>query len=299
LTARRSRALFGGVLLATVIAATLAAQAPATDIFIADLSSEGGRARVGPPRNATRRAGYDNQPAFLPDGRAFLYTSIRADAQADIYRYDPAADSGVRVTTTPESEYSPTPLGDGGFAVVRVEADSTQRLWRFDAAGTRATLVLERVKPVGYFAFGDEHTLGLFVLGQPASFQVADTRSGRADTVVVNIGRTIQRVPGRRAISFVRRASDTTSWITVYDLDTSALTPVVRTPGDVDFYAWTPGGALLAGRGSKLYQWTSGTAWEEIADLAAAGLTSITRLAISPRGDRIAIVAVPSSGDAR
>lgn len=297
MTVGGSRALLGGVI-ALLAAFTLAAQAPATDVYVADLTLADGRLRVGTPRNATRRPGYDNQPAFLPDGRAFLYTSIHEDGQADIYRYDVAGDASVRITATAESEYSPTPLADGGFAVVRVESDSTQRVWRFDAAGGRAALVLEHVKPVGYFAFGDEHTLGLFVLGQPASFQVADTRSGRADTIAANIGRTVQKVPGRRAVSFVRRAENA-SWITVYDLDTRALTPVVRTPGEVDFYVWTPDGALLVGGGSRLWQWTSGTAWDEIADLAAAGLTSITRLAISPRGDRIAIVAVPSTGDAR
>lgn len=289
---------FGDVLL-PILAALVLAQAPATDIYVAELTLDAGRVHVGVPRNVTRRPGYDNQPSFLPDGRSFLYTSVRDDAQADIYRYDPVADSGVRVTATPESEYSPTPLPGGGFAVVRVEHDSVQRLWRFDAAGSNPALVLERVKPVGYFAFADEHTLGLFVLGPPATFQVADTRSGRADTVVSNIGRTIQKIPGRRAVSFVRRVSDTEWWITSYDLDTRAQTPLVRTLEEVDLYAWTPGGTLLAGRGSKLYQWTSGTAWQEIADLAAAGVATITRLAISPQGDRLAIVARPSTGDSR
>ena len=287
---------FGGVLLPT-LAALVIAQVPATDIFVAELKLGAG-ARVGAPRNVTRRPGYDNQPSFLPDGRSFLYTSIREDAQADIYRYDPAADSSVRVTTTPESEYSPTPLAIG-FAVVRVERDSTQRLWRFDASGSTPTLVLEHVKPVGYFAFGDDHTLGLFVLGRPASFQVADTRTGRADTVVSNIGRTIQKIPGRHAVSFVRRVSDTEWWITAYHLDDRVQHPVVRTLEGVDLYTWTPAGSLLAGKGSKLYQWTSGADWVEIADLAAAGITSITRLAVSPAGDRLAIVALPSTGDSR
>ena len=287
---------FGGVLLPT-LAALVIAQVPATDIFVAELTP-GAATRVGAPRNVTRRPGYDNQPSFLPDGRSFLYTSIRADAQADIYRYDPAADSSVRVTTTPESEYSPTPLATG-FAVVRVERDSTQRLWRFDASGSNPTLVLEHVKPVGYFAFGDDHTLGLFVLGRPASFQVADTRTGRADTVVANIGRTIQKIPGKRAVSFVRRVSDTEWWITAYHLDTRELHPVVRTIEGVDLYTWTPAGSLLAGKGSKLYHWTSGADWVEIADLTTAGISSITRLAVSPTGDRLAIVALPSTGDSR
>lgn len=289
----------GGVLLTTLTVLALAVQAPSTDIYLADLALDSGRVRVGAPRNVTQRPGYDNQPSFLPDGRSFLYTSVREDGQADIYRYTPSVNAGVRVTTTTESEYSATPLPDTGFAAVRVEADSTQRLWRFDGAGGNPRLVLPGVKPVGYFAFGDDHTLGLFVLGTPASFQVADSRTGRADTVVVNIGRTIHKIPGRRALSFVRRVSETEWWITAYDLDTRALTPIVRTLENVDFYTWTPGGTLLAGRGSKLYHWTSGTAWEEVADFTAAGITNITRLAVNRLGDCLAIVALPSTGDAR
>ena len=281
----------------SLAALAVALQAPATDIFVAELTLTP-TVRLGTPRNVTRRPGYDNQPSFLPDGRSFLYTSIREDAQADIYRHDPAADSGVRVTTTTESEYSPTPLTSGGFAVVRVERDSTQRLWRFDAAG-QASLVLERVKPVGYFAFGDEHTLGLFVLGRPASFQLADTRRGTADTIVADIGRTIQKIPGKHAISFVRRVSETEWWITAFDLDRRESTPLVRTLEGVDLYTWAPDGTLLAGRGTKLYRWSGGADWVEVADLAAAGLSSITRLAVSARGDRLAIVALPTAGDSR
>jgi hypothetical protein len=271
---------------------------PATDIYVADLTRDHGTLRVGPVRNATKRPGYDNQPTFLPDGRAFLYTCASDGGQTEICRYDVATGRSLRITVTPESEYSPTPMRGGGFAVVRVERDSTQRLWGFDSSGSRATLLLERVKPVGYFAFGDDHTAGLFVLGRPATFQVADLLTGVVDTIAADIGRTIREIPGRRALSFIRHVSDTEWWITAYDLETRALTPVVRTLERVDFYAWTPDGALVAGGGSKLFRWAPGAGdWEEIADLAAGGLTSISRLAISPGGDRIAIVAIPDSPD--
>ncbi|HEX9216853.1 MAG TPA: hypothetical protein VF864_07725, partial [Gemmatimonadales bacterium] len=82
---------------------------PATDIYLADLRVAQGRVSVGVPVNVTARPGYDNQPFFLPDGRAFLYTSIREDSQADIYRYDIDTKTSIRLTTTRESEYSPTP----------------------------------------------------------------------------------------------------------------------------------------------------------------------------------------------
>ena len=66
---------------------------PATDIYVADLVRDGGTLTVARVRNVTRRAGYDNQPTFLPDGRAFLYTCAWQDGQTEIchYHLDPQA----------------------------------------------------------------------------------------------------------------------------------------------------------------------------------------------------------------
>ena len=91
-------------------AAPLFAQTPpATDIYLIALTWRDGRVRLGdgPAANITNWTGYDNQPFFLPDGRSLLYTSIREDGQADIYRYDLGSGLSVRLTATPESEYSP------------------------------------------------------------------------------------------------------------------------------------------------------------------------------------------------
>src|SRR2546430_5994961 len=271
---------------------------PATDIYLADLRVAQGRVSVGVPVNVTARPGYDNQPFFLPDGGAFLYTSIREDSQADIDRYDIDTKTSVRLTTTRESEYSPTPLPDGsGFSVVRVEADSTQRLWAFDLAGSRPRVVLDSIKPVGYHAWGDAHTLALFVLGSPPTLQIADARTpgARGEIVARDIGRSLQRVPGREAIAFVQRDSALGAWIKEVDLRTRAVTPLVRAVDGADFFTWTPGGSLLMARWTTLYQWNPrrGAAWEAVADFAAAGLTNVTRLAVSPSGDRLALVAVP------
>jgi len=271
---------------------------PATDIYVASLHVADGRVQVGTPVNVTARPGYDNQPFFLPDGRAFLYTSIREDSQADIYRYDIQSRISIRLNTTRESEYSPTPLPDGkGFSVVRVEADSTQRLWAFDADGTRPRLVLDSIKPVGYHAWGDAHTLVLFVLGAPPTLQIADASApGHPGEVVArDIGRSLQRVPGRAAVAFLQRDSAAGAWIKEVDVRTRVVTPLVRALEGADFFTWTPGGIVLMARGTKLYQWNPrrGGEWEEAADLGAAGLTNVTRLAVSPKGDRLAIVAVP------
>jgi dipeptidyl aminopeptidase/acylaminoacyl peptidase len=271
---------------------------PATDIYLADLRVAQGRVSLGVPVNVTARPGYDNQPFFLPDGRAFLYTSIREDSQADIYRYDIDQKASVRLTATRESEYSPTPLPDGsGFSVVRVEADSTQRLWAFDLTGSRPRVVLDSIKPVGYHAWGDAHTLVLFVLGSPPTLQIADAGfpTARGEVFAKDIGRSLQRIPGRLSVSFVQRDSVVGPWLEALDVRTRRVTKLVQPPQGADFFAWTPGGIVLAASGTKLYQWDPrrGEAWEEVADLAGAGLTNVTRLAVSPKGDRLAMVAVP------
>jgi len=271
---------------------------PSTDIFLVDLVSTGGAIKAARPRNKTARAGYDNQPHFIDDGRAILFTSIRKGNQADIYRYDVERGSTERVTRTAESEYSPTLMPGGkGISVVRVEADSTQRLWRFTIRGGEPALILENVKPVGYHAWMDEDTLALFVLGRPNTLQIADTRTGKAEVAAENIGRSLHRRPGAGRLSFVHKVAEEEWVIKELDLGTRKATPLIRTLAGSEDYVWTPDGAIIMASGSKLYRWDpqKDKDWQEIADLSPAGVKGITRLAISPRADRLALVATADS----
>lgn len=274
----------------TETADTTAAAAPSTDIYLAALSTEDGQLQVDTPRRLTTHAGYDNQPTFTPDGSALLYTSVR-EGQADTYRYTFADSTHRAVTSTRTSEYSPTPH-DGGFSVVRVEEDGTQRLWQFTADGTDPSLLLPEIQPVGYHAWATPSQVALFVLGDPATLQLTTVDAGTADTLARDIGRSMHRVPGRNAtISFTQYTSDSTSQIHLLDTDAMATEPLVDTRAGGDFHAWTPGGLLLMADGSVLYQHDpSGVdGWQRIADLSP--LQDITRLAVSPSGDRLALVA--------
>lgn len=271
------------------LASPLRAQSPGTDIWVA--SFDAGAPSFADWRNVTARSGYDNQPGFTAGGGAILYTSQRA-GQTDIYRYDLASGVTTRVTATPESEYSPTVMPSGDrFSVVRVEADSTQRLWSFTLDGSDPALVLADVRPVGYHAWIDGHTLGLFVLGSPPTLRIADTRDGSAHIAATDIGRSLHRVPGRRAVSFLHRV-DGVARLRVHDPATGGFEDLVEPVEDAVDYAWTPGGVLLMGSGSRLFAFEPGrdAAWREVADLSAAGIDGITRLAVSPDGTRIAVV---------
>ena len=287
------RRLFGRFTLALAVPlAALGAQGrPSTDIWTAALDGQG-VPRVGRAVNLTHRTGYDNQPSFTSDGRAILYTAIDGNGPSDIWRIDLETLARTNVTRTAvESEYSPTPMPDGAhFSVIRVEADSTQRLWMFPLSGGGApSLVLEKIKPVGYHVWASDVTLGLFVLGPAPTLQIADIRTGTAEIVAGNIGRALQKIPGRHAISFLQLRADG-AWITEYDLTTHLATPIAKSPDWEGYHVWTHDGVLLTASGSRLLAWVNGR-WDEVADLAADGVRGISRLAISAKGDRLAFVA--------
>jgi hypothetical protein len=64
-------------------------------------------------------------------------------------------------------------------------------------------------------------------------------------------------------------------------------------PRGAEFHVWIPGGLVLVTDGTTLYQWDThgGAAWVAVADLGPMGLKGVTRLALSPSGDRLVLVA--------
>ncbi|MCA2987009.1 MAG: PD40 domain-containing protein [Gemmatimonas sp.] len=294
----------GAVLLAGA-AGPLAAQpgvprtsppAPSSEIFLVPLTGRGAALAAGAPRNITNRDGYDNQPAFSHDGRALFYTSTRDDAQADIYRFDIASGRSVRVTrTAPESEYSAAPTPDGrALTVIRVERDSTQRLWRVPLDGSAEQVLFPETRPVGYFAQPTDSTWVLFVLGTPVTLHLGAKGTGRTEVVARNIGRSLHRIPGTSLASVVQKG--TPPWqLMEFDPVARTFTALVTLPPGSEDVAWIDGRTVLVGSGSRLWRWTRGDrGWTELADYAGSGLGHITRLAVSPDGSLLALVADPA-----
>ena len=288
------RAALAALLVLALQRAAPPAAPPDTDIWLASVALRGTPA-VSRASNITASPGYDNQPSFTPDGSAILFTSNRGGTQTDIYRYVIASGATTRVTNTPESEYSPTVTPDGAhISVVRVESDGTQRLWRFTLDGGSPELVLDRVKPVGYHAWVDDRTLALFVLGSPATLQLADTRAGTADEIARGIHRSVLRVPRSGTVSYVDVDEDGSLMVRELDPKTKMKTTLVAAVAgakEADL-AWTPDGVLLMAEKDVLYSWKrDDAAWKRVADLAALAMHGVTRIAVSPKGDRIAFVA--------
>jgi Tol biopolymer transport system component len=243
--------------------------------------------------------GYDNQPMFSPDGGRILFAANRDGKQIDIFVFAREGGRVSQLTETFENENSPTylPAGlgaPGAFSVVRTEPDKAQRLWRFDARGRDPQLVLTDIKPVGYHAWMNAETVALFVLGPPSTLQIANVATGTAEIAADNIGRSLHRIPGTRLVSFVHRDASGEFWVKQIEIASKKTEPLVKaveSSAERDM-AWMPDGkTILMSGGTKIFSWTRGAAgWTEVFDAAPHGLGAVSRLAVSPKGDAIAIV---------
>ncbi|MGD8396428.1 MAG: hypothetical protein PVF43_13250, partial [Candidatus Eiseniibacteriota bacterium] len=192
------RALWTALVVLGLLAAPVAAQT-ASDIWLLPVGGDG----VGAPTRVTDRDGYDNQPRFLPDGRALVYASLR-DGGTDILLHDLATGESRVVVGTPQSEYSPTPIpGRDAISVVRDYGDLKQQLWSFPLGEGEPELLLPDVNPVGYHAWIDAERLILFVLGEPHTLELARVGPGAGTVFVESPGRALAAMPGGDEMSFV------------------------------------------------------------------------------------------------
>lgn len=261
-----------------------AEEMPDHDIVLFDLVQDGDRYRLENPLTIAAEVGYENQPSF--DGSSVLFTRMEKET-ADIWRWTPHQKAQPLVKTS-LSEFSPTVMpSGGGISTVRVEKDGTQRLWRYTPdLGFR--VIFESVKPVGYQAWSGDN-VGLFVLGEPHRFEVA--RLGQTGTKVVayDIGRCLQKVPGRDAISFTLVEGERHR-LACYDFVAEKTKSLLLLPSQD--YVWLDGETVLSSDGSSLLMaHVDGESWETV---YSGKFKGISRLALSPDRRRLAVVFVKS-----
>lgn len=263
-----------------------------SDVFLVSIGRESGKIVLSAPVKISERTGYNNQPSFLPDGSGVLYSSADG-SQTDIFLYVIADKKISRLASTPDSEYSPlvTPSG-GEFSVIQlILADGprkgAQPLMAFPLAGGAPRFLYEEGKKIGYHAWIDGARLIAFVLGEPHTLQLIDLRSGEAKVLAENIGRALYRIPASPdEILFSREGK-----IVKMNLETGAAEDFAALKGG-DFFCPTPDGGLLTASGPEIFLLRPGknSVWEKIGDFSAAGITSISRLAVDPGGRRLAFV---------
>lgn len=272
---------------------------PGTDIHLFQLAWSDGLPQLGAALPGIERPGYDNQPFFEYSGDTLLYTADDETGETDIWRLDLASGASAPVRRTPdESEYSPrtTPNGSeisyiyqppGGYA-------GNVYLARLDNSGRYAA---ETLAPVGYYAFsGDMRHVAVFALGEPNTLQLIDREQTPETPVHIadEPGRSLFTSPRGNALYFTLADEAGRHHVQALNFATGETSEMFELPeGTQDFaIALMPNDSVgfFAVDGARLL-YRGGDSWTEAGDLAAAGLTGITRLAVSPDLTRIAIVA--------
>lgn len=268
-----------------------------TDVWLFRYQYTMGKYEMKSGFNLSNHDGYDSQPSFSENGSYMLWTSERDSGQTEIYRYDLSGKSSKRLTQTAVSEYSPTFMSGGKYiSAVVVEADSTQRLWKYNKTNLKSEVILPKVLGVGYHTWMDEHTLFLFLLTEPFSLVMCDTKSQVTRTVATDIGRCMStyKTEKRKLLLYTQKDTNGKMWIKALDklgLPAPEFTPVPCLEGSED-YGVDKRGFLIMGSGTKLYSWRIGTdtEWQLIGDLSTYGIHNITRIAVSPDGMNLALV---------
>ena len=213
--------------------------------------------KAGKPVNISKNAAADDdQPEFLPDSSAVLFSSNRGGTETSRYRYDVA--SGALVQVPPASETPGTPSG---------------RIAQLQLSPARLAIV------------GPDAT--------SEALQLIDVATGAADTIEPRAGRGLAIRPGRNTLTYVRKTDDGV-WIKEVDPATRAARLLTEARDRSEAIAWTPKGTLVTAAGAKLFFWEEeDDRWIELGNLAKDGVEEITRVAVSADGRWIAVVGQP------
>jgi len=282
---------------------------PNTEIYVAELSFPENKFTIGKAVNVTRNSGYDNQPVFLPGNDLFLFTSVRnnqeGESQTDIYSYSLNSQNIDRVTNTPESEYSPTLTPNSNtISVVRVDLDGEQRLWEFPikpevVTNDDTTLVFSDITRIGYHVWRNQNEAFLFLVDENAegdehTLVNAKRNQKNAELITSKIGRSLTMQPNKDALIYIDKTFTDIWNIKRYDLRTDFSEILLSTLDGSEDLVWLDDSHLLMAKDQEIYMHTIDDKyadWIKLADANSLGIQgTITRLAVSPEQDYIAIV---------
>ncbi len=287
----------------SLLAATTPAWAqPDVDVWVGDLAWRDGRLVTSNLVNISHRPGYDNQPAFFPDQKTLAYTTWTGE-ETNAVLYDLAT---ATATDLPEAKgFSPTPTADGKQLMLLHQG----RVELHDLAG-KLVAPLTDTTDAGYFSRVDERTWVLFMNDKQRRIVIYDARKKTLDTLSTGAITPLYRVPNERAYTFVAETPFSPDPDAAAKIDPATVklelrkldvkTRRVSVLSTIPFpatghHVWTAHNTVLMASSGTIQEWnpTTPDRWTPVAKLDAPDLQGISRIAISPRGDKIALVSMP------
>jgi len=264
-----------------------------TEVYVFDIASVYEGLEILNPQNISNDPGYNNQPSFSSN-ETVLFAGNN-NGQTDIAEYELNTKSKKWINKmTDGGEYSPQKFPTNkDIAAVRLDKDGLQRLYKYDAENGNSTEIIPELQ-VAYFSFyNDKKMLATVLNGDKMDLVLIDLQSKKADTLFRNAGRSLQKVPKTNSMSYSLVNEEGNLDLYLLDMASSESFFITELPIGIQDYVWINDTQILIGSGNKLYMYDilGESEWTKVASLEETGIKNITRLAISPNGGKLALVA--------
>ena len=267
------------------------AQIPDSDIWLFQLEKKDKKLIYTNPININNRIGYDNQPAFMLDGKSILYASIKESIKSDIYQYMIQSKVHKQITKTENDEFSPTVLPDGlGFSSIVVEKDSSQRVWQFNWDGTFNKVLSEEADSVAYHTWIGRDTMLYLKLTKPSTLRAINIKTNEDVWICNNPSRAFKKIGTSQNFMYAIKDSISMAF-RIYNPILRESKLYATFPSVNEDFIWNSELGLIKSENSDLLRYNELTkTWDLLFSFSNLGIKKITRFVFDPKNKQLAIV---------
>ena len=265
------------------------------EVYLCDIKSEYGGLIAYNFQNISNDEGYDSQPSFASNNTVLFAGNNNGQTDIALYKISEKTKTWVNKTTK-GGEYSPIqiPGSKAKVSAVRLDPDGLQRLYVYDNISEENIELIEGLQ-VAYYDFYDAESIIAAVLSDGnLDLVYSNLKLKKTDTFMRNVGRSIHKVPDSKTMSYTSINEDKNQDLYLLDMETMESFFVCQLPIGILDYTWLNDSQILIGSGSKLYIYDTflNSDWKEVANLSEYNIKDISRLAVSPDGARLSLVAL-------
>lgn len=264
---------------------------PATEVYLLNIKKNETSFSIiqnSKPENISNNKGYDNQPSFIEKLDAVAYVSSRNEKSTDVFIYNLATANTKQFTNNSEAEYSPKTTPDGKF--ISVVKDTDQNLTRISFDGLVTEKLYTSKDSIGYYCWLDNFEIAAFVLSKPkVTLKLINIKKKTEIHLTDSIGRSLYKY--RDGIVICQKLKNG-SWVSFIDKRGSIKQMIELPKNTEDFYLTNDGWLFSSNESSLIYcnVKSKNKAWQELANLAAMGISKIFRLAVNQDKNKLVFV---------
>ena len=266
-----------------------------SEIFLLDIKFKQDKIEISNVKKISNNKGYNNQPIFVSNDK-ILFTSER-NFQNDIVQYDSSKKSLKYLTNTQTSEYSPIRYKKNKVSAVSLDKKGEQYLRIYNIKNNTYNIPFTD-KIVGYYNYSKQIKnliISSVLENNELVLYTSNLKTKEHTYVDNNTGRSIHNIPkykfGQEKISYISK-KDSIWNINYVDLSNYKTKTITTTLNNNEDICWFKDGSILTSHKNNLYIFNSKLSndWILLCSLEEYGITNISRIAINPDNDKLALV---------